>query len=119
MLYASYFIVSHQITGHDPYEHYLLYHLATGNAYHCELCPIPQPETDSNLPDILDHNTSLSIGLGVIVGLVVILAIFAAVVLWVYWVEFAKHGSFYCAIIVCGVCTPNRNVSAYNVLIIS
>lgn len=53
-----------------------------------------------NLKDIIP---AISIAIGVITGLAALVAIFAAVVLGLYWENFRKHGSFYCAVIILGV----------------
>jgi hypothetical protein len=44
--FFSFFLIVYNLltlitTGNDPYEHYLLYHLELGYAYHCDYCPLP------------------------------------------------------------------------------
>jgi hypothetical protein len=52
------------------------------------------------------HHTfdkGLSGGLGAVVGVGVIIGVFAAVMLGMFWSNFARHGAFYCGIIIAGV----------------
>eukprot|EP00026_Physarum_polycephalum_P001316 Phypoly_transcript_01317.p1 GENE.Phypoly_transcript_01317~~Phypoly_transcript_01317.p1 ORF type:complete len:1012 (+),score=72.69 Phypoly_transcript_01317:355-3390(+) len=50
-----------------------------------------------------DHIPAISIALGVIIGVAVLFAVFAALMLVSFWASFSKHGSFYCALIISGV----------------
>eukprot|EP00026_Physarum_polycephalum_P003280 Phypoly_transcript_03290.p1 GENE.Phypoly_transcript_03290~~Phypoly_transcript_03290.p1 ORF type:complete len:796 (+),score=86.60 Phypoly_transcript_03290:356-2389(+) len=50
-----------------------------------------------------DSIPAISIALGAITLIAALLALFAAVMLGLYWENFKKHGSFYCAVIIVGV----------------
>jgi len=80
--------------------------LETGYAYHCELCPAPPPPAVVGvaLPDpIRQVSVGLKAAMGVICGIVVLLAIFAALMLAMRYDAYASHGSFYSGVIIAGV----------------
>lgn len=59
------------------------------------IAPVPPPL-------IRDFMPGLSAALGAVVGLALIVTIFASVMLFMFWPNFAKHGSFYSAVIILG-----------------
>lgn len=52
---------------------------------------------------IRKYEWQLSAALGAVVGLATLVAVFAVVMLFMFWAAFAKHGSFYSAVILVGV----------------
>jgi hypothetical protein len=86
---------------YDPYDHYLLYHLQAGYAYHCEYCAAPPPpDTDKPIRQV---SVGLKAALGAICGIALLLALFAACMLAMRYDAYASHGSFYSGVIIAGV----------------
>lgn len=52
---------------------------------------------------IREYNRYLSAALGAIVGLAVLVTVFSSIMLLLYWGAFARHGSFYSAVILAGI----------------
>lgn len=114
----------------DSYNHYLLYQLVLGWGYNCSLCnyqqppyipptttPTPSSTTGSTSGNgngngngkgsdeskILGYDPGLSAGLGAFTAIGAVIALICAVFLGMFWNAFAKHGPFYCSLIIAGV----------------